>query len=134
MSGLSLHSQRQLNLFQRQYLQLQVSITYPYPEYLRQEDVQRLLQGQLFEESSIEYQPPRRYQIRVLKELIRRIEASITDWEEEVCIPLLFYFYISGPSSYTISILLLKTQQSSDSLSLNVRASQMASSLGCPIS
>jgi hypothetical protein len=86
MSGLSLHCQRQVNLFLRQYLQLQVAITYPDPKCLRQELVQRLLQEQLFEEGSIEYQPPQRYQIRVLKELTKRIEASITDWEEEVCI------------------------------------------------
>jgi hypothetical protein len=86
MLDLSLHCQRQLNLFRRQYLQLQVDIRYPDPACLRQERFQEFLEKELFEEDSIEYQPPQRYQIRVLKELIRRIESSITDWEEEVCI------------------------------------------------
>jgi hypothetical protein len=86
MSDLSLHCQRQLNLFRRQYFQLQVAIRYPDPQCLRQEIFQQLLHAELFDEGTAEYQPPHRYQIRVLKELIRRIEESITDWQEEVCI------------------------------------------------
>lgn len=86
MSGLALRCQYQLNLFRRQYLQLQVAIRYPDAQCLRQGLVQEFLLEQLFDEGSLEYQPPQRYQIRVLKELTRRIEASITDWEQEVCI------------------------------------------------
>jgi hypothetical protein len=88
MSDLSLHCQRQLSLFRRQYLQLQVTLRYPDPQCLRQEIFQKFLGEELFEEDSVEYQPPRRYQIRILKDLIKRIEASITDLEEEVCISL----------------------------------------------
>jgi protein-lysine N-methyltransferase EEF2KMT len=108
MPGISLHCQRQFNLFQRQYLQLQVVVTYPDPECLRQDAVQRLLLEQLFDERSIQYQPPQRYQIRVLKELTRRIEASVTDWEEEVCISPLLFTYTGRPSLTLITIILLK--------------------------
>jgi len=93
MSDLSPHCQRQLNLFRRQYLQLQVAIKYPDPQCLRQEIFQQCLQKGLFDEHAIEYQPPQRHQIRILKELIGRIEASITNWEEEVCISLATCIY-----------------------------------------
>jgi protein-lysine N-methyltransferase EEF2KMT len=86
MSDLSLPCQRQLNLFRRQYLQLQVAIRYPDPQCLRQEIFQQSIQEELFSEDAVEHQPPQRYQIRVLKELLKKIEASITDWEEEVCL------------------------------------------------
>jgi hypothetical protein len=39
----------------------------------------------LFEDHRLKHAPPARYQLRVLKELTRRIEHSIQDWEEEVC-------------------------------------------------
>ena len=93
MPDLSLHCQRQLSLFRRQYLQLQVDIRYPDPSCLRQEMFQQFLQDELFDEESIEHQPPQRYQIRVLKELIKRIEASIVDWEEEVCTSITICIY-----------------------------------------
>jgi hypothetical protein len=85
MSNLSLHCRHQLNLFRRQYLQLQIDITYPDAECLRKDTLQQALLQEVFSDNAIIYQPPQRYQLRILKELIRRIEASITNWEEEVC-------------------------------------------------
>ena len=81
---MSNHCQHQLNLFRRRYLQLQNDLKYPDPECLRQDIVQQALLDGIFSENALRYEPPRRYQLRTLKELVRRIEASITDWEEEV--------------------------------------------------
>jgi len=134
MSGLSLHCQRQLNLFRRQYLQLQVGVRYPDPQCLRQEIFQRFLEEELFEEDSVEYQPPKRYQIRVLKELIKRVEASITDWEEEVYISIAIYNILIDLISSVIKFYLSNISHVSDPLFLIIRASQMASSLDYPLS
>merc|ERR1712230_361309 len=38
--------------------------------------------GRLFSDD-VQYTPPPRYQLRVLKELMKRIEASIQDWDEQ---------------------------------------------------
>jgi hypothetical protein len=85
MSEIALHCQYQLNRFRRQYLQLQVDIKYPDSQCLRQETFQNALFEEVFKEDATTYHPPQRYQIRVLKELNKRIVASITSWEEEVC-------------------------------------------------
>ena len=91
---------QELNSFKRQYLQLQVTIKYPESQYLRHEEFQNKLYAQIFSREALEYHPPQRYQLRVLKELMKRIEDSITDWEEEVrtlsllSYPLLFHTFI----------------------------------------
>jgi len=84
MADLSLESQHQLNLFTRQYLQLQAPIKYPDSDSLRQEVFQQALYERIFKDGAVPHEPPKRYQLRVLKELIAKIEASITDWDEEV--------------------------------------------------
>ncbi|ELR04193.1 hypothetical protein VC83_03100 [Pseudogymnoascus destructans] len=73
----------ELGLFKRQYLQLQLSLKYPAKECLKHEEFQQLLYSEIFSEDAMKWYPPQRYQLRVLKELVKRIEASITDWEEE---------------------------------------------------
>jgi protein-lysine N-methyltransferase EEF2KMT len=82
---LSAGGRAQLNRFCRQYLQLQLELDYPDEEYLRKDAFQEAIYATLFDESAIVYPPPKRYQLRVLKELTKRIEQSIQDWEEEVC-------------------------------------------------
>jgi hypothetical protein len=84
MSRLSLECRHQFNLFRRQYLQLQTDIKFPEPQCLRQDAFQQALVREIFSDDAVEYKPPQRYQIRVLKELIKRVESSIKDWEEEV--------------------------------------------------
>lgn len=86
MLALSQRSRHNLNRFKRQYLQLQADPTYPSSKDLREEAFQQALFEEIFREHATQYQPPDRYQLRVLKELMRRVEASIEDWEEEVCI------------------------------------------------
>ncbi|KFY06288.1 hypothetical protein V491_08731, partial [Pseudogymnoascus sp. VKM F-3775] len=73
----------ELDLFKRQYLQLQLSLKYPDKECLKHEEFQQLLYSEIFSEDAMKWYPPHRYQLRVLKELVKRIEVSITDWEEE---------------------------------------------------
>jgi hypothetical protein len=91
MESLTLELQQELKIFRRQYLQLQVKITYPAPDSLRQEVFQQTLYDRVFAEGAVEHHPPERYQLKVLKELMRRIESSITNWDEEVCtFPIVF--------------------------------------------
>lgn len=73
-----------LNHFKHQYLQLQVTLRYPERQYLKHYEFQDELYGKIFSEDALKYHPPDRYRLRVLKELMKRIEDSITDWEEEV--------------------------------------------------
>lgn len=75
---------QELDLFKRQYLQLQVNVRYPEGKYLKHEEFQDRLYSEVFSEDAMNYYPPQRYQLRVLKELVKRIETSITDWEAEV--------------------------------------------------
>src|SRR5579859_4799416 len=84
-SQLSLDARQQLDRFCRQYLKLQLDPDYPDAENLRNDAFQRSLNARLFEENVIKHAPPQRYQFRILKELTKRIEQSIQDWEEEVC-------------------------------------------------
>lgn len=90
LTSLSALSQRQFNLFKRQYLQLQIPLKYPDPESLRQEAFQKVLFEGVFKDGAIPHGPPKRYKFRVLKELVARIEASIIDWDQEVGISFSF--------------------------------------------
>lgn len=53
---------------------------FPDGEYLCDASVQETLYEQLFSED-IKNPAPVRYQLRILKELVKRIEGSIEDWE-----------------------------------------------------
>ncbi|KAM7185225.1 putative methyltransferase domain containing protein [Naviculisporaceae sp. PSN 640] len=69
----------QITRFCRQYLQLESSLDYPDNEVLIDETTQNALYSKLF---SGDQPTPPRYQLKVLKELVARIESSITDWDE----------------------------------------------------
>lgn len=84
-SKLSVSARTQLDRFCRQYLQLYSPLEYPDAENLRDDTFQGCLYLRLFDERVLKFAPPQRYQLRVLKELTKRIEQSIQDWEEEVC-------------------------------------------------
>ncbi|APA07550.1 hypothetical protein SS1G_00950 [Sclerotinia sclerotiorum 1980 UF-70] len=73
----------QLDRFCRQYLQLLPNLDYPDEEHLRDKVFQEAIYLRLFDESVLEYPPPQRYQLKTLKELTRRIENSIHNWEEQ---------------------------------------------------
>ncbi|KAL5092903.1 hypothetical protein Trisim1_000635 [Trichoderma cf. simile WF8] len=75
--------QRQVDRFCHQYLQLEQNLDYPEPQNIRLPEVQDVIYQRLFADDSLPGgPPPLRYQVRVLKELVSRIEASIDDWDE----------------------------------------------------
>ena len=78
-----------IDRFCRQYLQLERELDYPAPTLLREQHVQEDLYRRVFSSDGgavATPPPPPRYQLRVLKELVKRIEASIDgDWEQYVC-------------------------------------------------
>jgi hypothetical protein len=54
---------------------------------LKQSETQAWLFDSLFNSDKITHLPPQRYQLRVLKVLISKLESSIEDPEEDVCFP-----------------------------------------------
>ncbi|KAL7957827.1 putative methyltransferase domain-containing protein [Trichoderma compactum] len=73
----------QVDRFCHQYLQLEHNLDYPEPRNIRLPEVQDVIYQRLFADDSLPGgPPPLRYQVRVLKELVSRIEASIDDWDE----------------------------------------------------
>lgn len=78
-----------------------MELDYPDEGNLRNDLFQQCLYKIVFKENVLKHKPPLRYQLRVLKELTRRIESSIHDWEEEVSIK---YFFPSQFCSSCISV------------------------------
>jgi len=76
----------QLVLFHRQYLQLVEPdfLTWPPQQLLRAPDVQTWLYRRLFDPERNARLPPARYQLRVVKPLLAKVEAAIEDPEEDV--------------------------------------------------
>ena len=74
----------QLKRFEHQYFQLETSLDYPDAKWLRMAAVQESLYHGLFVECADRPLPPIRYQLKVLKELLKRVEASIQDWDDHV--------------------------------------------------
>jgi protein-lysine N-methyltransferase EEF2KMT len=76
----------QLLLFRRQYLQLVEPdfLAWPPKQLLRNADAQAWLYKKLFDPSKNDRLPPERYQLRVLKPLVAKIQQSIEDPEEDV--------------------------------------------------
>ncbi|KAI0401155.1 putative methyltransferase-domain-containing protein [Xylaria palmicola] len=75
----------QLRLLRRQYLQLFEPdfLAWPHPQLLRRSDAQAWLFKHLFDESRNARLPPQRYQLRVLRPLMSRIEKAIQDPDED---------------------------------------------------
>lgn len=76
----------QLLLFSRQYFQLFEPdfLAWPPAQLLRDPNAQAWLYRNLFCADSNKYLPPERYQVRVLKALVSKIEQAIQDPEEDV--------------------------------------------------
>ncbi|KAI0006438.1 S-adenosyl-L-methionine-dependent methyltransferase [Xylariaceae sp. FL0662B] len=76
-------SDSQLLLLRRQYMQLFEPdfLAWPPPQLLKNTDVQRWLYKHLFDASRNPKLPPQRYRMRVLKQLIAKIEKAIKDPE-----------------------------------------------------
>ncbi|OAK97144.1 hypothetical protein IQ06DRAFT_296350 [Phaeosphaeriaceae sp. SRC1lsM3a] len=75
---------RQLQVLQRQYFQLVEPQNLRWPEdILKQSDVQAWMFREMFDAESIKSPPPDRYQLRVLKMLISKLERAIENPEED---------------------------------------------------
>lgn len=70
--------------FCRQYLQLEPQPDFPQGSYLRLPEVQDAIHTRLFQIGSLQHEPPMRYKVKTLKDLVSTIESSIDDWEEHV--------------------------------------------------
>lgn len=85
----------QILLFRRQYLQLFEPdfLAWPPKQLLRDADVQAWIYHNLFDSDRNTYLPPGRYQYRVLKLLLAKIEQAIEDPEEDVGTFSCFYSF-----------------------------------------
>ncbi|KAF2100611.1 S-adenosyl-L-methionine-dependent methyltransferase [Rhizodiscina lignyota] len=71
--------------FKNQYIQ-QVNVQeldWPRPELLRLDRVQQELWKTIFSPDALQYPPPERYEARVLKELVKKIEGSLVAPDED---------------------------------------------------
>ncbi len=93
MTALSQTERRQLGLFRRQYLQLMSLelLAMPPSQTLRKSYFQAQLYEQIYSPGSLPYVITSRYKLRVLKELVSRIEGSIVDPEEDVRSPYITF-------------------------------------------
>lgn len=77
-----------MNRFKRQYIQLLDPglLDWPQANSLKDPDVQLWMYRNLFSIDALRFHPPKRYQLRVLKQLTSMIEQAIDDPEEDVCL------------------------------------------------
>ncbi|KAF2027597.1 hypothetical protein EK21DRAFT_71607 [Setomelanomma holmii] len=82
-----------LRILQRQYFQLVEPHQFRWPEdaSLKRPDIQAWIFTNMFDLSKVKSPPPDRYQLRVLKLLVAKLERSIIDPEEDVRPPLSYY-------------------------------------------
>ncbi|KAG7289985.1 hypothetical protein NEMBOFW57_006364 [Staphylotrichum longicolle] len=73
----------QVSRFCWQNLQVDPAPDFPNAELLCDETVQETIYDRVFRDT-LPLQPPRRYQVRILKELVSRIESSIQDWDRHL--------------------------------------------------
>ncbi|KAK4032129.1 S-adenosylmethionine-dependent methyltransferase-like protein [Parachaetomium inaequale] len=71
----------QISRFCWQNLQVDPTPVFPDAELLRDELAQETIYERVFSDD-VPLRPPRRYQVRILKELIARIESSVQDWDQ----------------------------------------------------
>lgn len=67
-----------------QYFQLVPRPDFPSRSNVRLSQVHDAIYEILFAEGAVQRAPPPRYQLRILKELVSRVESSIEDWDEHV--------------------------------------------------
>lgn len=77
---------KQLLLFRRRYFQTEEpsDLTFPSKDILKSPDIQRWIYDTMFKEDEGALLPHPRYKFRVLKELIRILEAAMEDPVEDV--------------------------------------------------
>jgi hypothetical protein len=85
-TNMSPETQAKLTTLRRQYFQLvePTKLRWPNDKVLKTSEVQSWMFNSLFDMDGISYPPPERYQLRVLKLLISKLERSINDPEKDV--------------------------------------------------
>ncbi|KAK4443080.1 S-adenosylmethionine-dependent methyltransferase-like protein [Podospora aff. communis PSN243] len=82
MVSLTPERKAQIDRFCWQFLQLDQTPEFPDDDTLRDADAQEALYRRVFAPDAVALPPPPRYQLRILKALVARIEGCITDWDE----------------------------------------------------
>ena len=97
---------QQLLLLRRQYLQLVEPnfLAWPPKQLLRDAGAQAWLYRKLFDSGKHDRLPPARYQLRVLKPLLAKIEQAIEDPEEDVG-SFLFFPTSFSPSYSSVALI-----------------------------
>ena len=82
---------RDVELLKRQYLQLLEpdQLTLPPAVLLRRPEVQADMYETMFRKGCLPYPPPDRYRLRVLKTIVKRLEESVVEPDEDVRSPCL---------------------------------------------
>jgi predicted nicotinamide N-methyase len=101
----------QVSRFCWQNLQVDPAPVFPDAELLRDELAQETIYERVFSDE-VPLRPPRRYQVKILKALIARIESSIEDWDQHVSSEL------RGRLRSDTGTLTIPTQGFSDNLTL----------------
>jgi len=85
-TNMSPETQAKLTILRRQYFQLvePKKLRWPNDKVLKTSEVQSWIFNSLFNVDGISHPPPERYQLRVLKLLISKLEWSINDPEKDV--------------------------------------------------
>lgn len=73
----------QVSRFCWQNLQVDPAPVFPDAELLRDEAIQEIIHQHVFSDK-VPLRPPPRYRVRVLKQLIAKIESAIHDWDQHV--------------------------------------------------
>lgn len=91
-----MHNISSVQLMRRQYLQLldPEQLTLPSKDLLRLPKTQAMIYDGMLDSSKLNYPPPDRYRYRVLKRLVKALEESILDPEEDVCLFQVQFCYV----------------------------------------
>ncbi|KHN94862.1 uncharacterized protein MAM_07281 [Metarhizium album ARSEF 1941] len=77
---------QEVDRFCYQYLQLESNLDWPRDEFLRLDEVQDAIYKRIFKAEASNVGPPDRYRIKILKELVFRIESAIDDWDRHAAV------------------------------------------------
>tara|TARA_R110002003_G_scaffold40_6_gene2650 strand:- start:7950 stop:8357 length:408 start_codon:yes stop_codon:yes gene_type:complete len=94
-----------LQILQRQYFQLVEPHQLRWPEsaMLKRPDVQNWLFANMFDLDKVKSPPPDRYQLRVLKLVISKLEGAIVDPEEDVRPPVSYHDIARRSAVFTVT-------------------------------
>lgn len=84
----------EINLLRRQFLQLldPSALNVPESQVLKRPEIQNQIYALMFRDDSLQYSPPSRYRLRVLKLLVTALENAMDDPDEDVGIECSHYF------------------------------------------